>query len=325
MIQRNLPFSPNAPWLAPLAGWSDLPFRLLCRQLGAAVCCTEMISAKGLLYQSSGTMPLLQTCLDDSPLVVQLFGSEASCMGEAASKLKESGFSFFDCNMGCSVPKVAKTGSGSAMMRHPENAFRVAEALIAAAGRKKVGFKMRLGWDGSSENWLEIARTLEQLGAGWITLHPRTAVQGFSGIAKRQALRELKQALRIPVIASGDLFFAQDGLSCIYETGVDTVMYARGALNDPRIFMAHRSLLSGISCKPVPNTLDLIRKHVSLMKTFSAETVSLLKLRTVIPRYIRDSEGSKQLRMRVIQCSDWEELETILLEYEDFLGSCHTT
>ena len=142
-----LPFAPDKPWLAPLAGWSDLPFRLLCRRFGAAVCCTEMISAKGLIYKSPGTAELFATCPEDGPVVVQLFGSEAPFMEAAAGQLRDKGFVWFDCNMGCSVPKVARTGSGAAMCKDIDNALAVAEALIRAAGRGRVGFKLRLGWD----------------------------------------------------------------------------------------------------------------------------------------------------------------------------------
>lgn len=140
-----LPFAPAKPWLAPLAGWSDLPFRLLCRRFGAAVCCTEMISAKGLIYKSPGTAELFATCPEDGPVVVQLFGSEAPFMEAAAGQLRDKGFVWFDCNMGCSVPKVARTGSGAAMCKDIDNALSVAEALIRAAGRGRVGFKLQIG------------------------------------------------------------------------------------------------------------------------------------------------------------------------------------
>ena len=184
-----LPFAPDKPWLAPLAGWSDLPFRLLCRRFGAAVCCTEMISAKGLIYKSPGTAELFATCPEDGPVVVQLFGSEAPFMEAAAGQLRDKGFVWFDCNMGCSVPKVARTGSGAAMCKDIDNALSVAEALIRAAGRGRVGFKLRLGWDEpgrspAAETWRVLAPALEALGAGWLTLHPH----GEAGLHRDGAL-----------------------------------------------------------------------------------------------------------------------------------------
>ena len=292
-----LPFAPAKPWLAPLAGWSDLPFRLLCRRFGAAVCCTEMISAKGLIYKSPGTAELFATCPEDGPVVVQLFGSEAPFMEAAAGQLRDKGFVWFDCNMGCSVPKVARTGSGAAMCKDIDNALSVAEALIRAAGRGRVGFKLRLGW---------------------LTLHPRTAKQGFTGTARWEYLSELKALVSLPVIASGDLFTAEDGVRCLAETGVDTVMYARGALRDPAIFKAHLDLLAGREPEvaDVATLLARIREHARLARELSTEKVALLKMRTIVPRYVRHIEGSKQLRADIIACRSWDDFEKALRSFE---------
>ena len=317
-MHASLPFSPDKPWLAPLAGWSDLPFRLLCRRLGAAVCCTEMISAKGLVYKSPGTAELFATCPEDSPVVVQLFGAEAPFMEAAAEQLCNKGFVWFDCNMGCSVPKVTRTGSGAAMCRDIDNALKVAEALVRVAGRGRVGFKLRLGWDEpgklAAETWRILAPELEALGAGWLTLHPRTAKQGFTGEARWAVLKELKSLVSIPVVASGDLFTAQDGVRCLAETGVDTVMYARGALRDPAIFTAHLELLAGRQ----PETADVatllvrIREHARLARELTPEKVALLKMRTIVPRYVRHIEGSRQLRADIIACRSWDDFEAAL-------------
>ncbi|MDL2271833.1 tRNA-dihydrouridine synthase family protein, partial [Desulfovibrio sp. OttesenSCG-928-I05] len=271
----GLPIGPDLPWLAPLAGFSDLPFRLLCRELGAAVACTEMVSAKGLILgqgkRSGATESYLITippphcdaphqptppCAEapqttppqgprpgdrvraapqDRPLVVQLFGSEAPFLEKAVRTLAERGYQWFDLNMGCSVPKVGKSGSGSAMLRDIPNALAVARAMINAAGPGKVGFKLRLGWQQGEEVYLDLARRLEELGAGWVTLHPRYARQKFSGTADWSHTARLKEALSIPVIAGGDLFTARDAVRCLEETGADSVMFARGALNNPAV------------------------------------------------------------------------------------------
>ena len=252
---NQLPIRPDAPWLAPLAGWSDLPFRVLCREQGAAVCCTEMVSAKGLVYGGRNTEDLLATtALDgerfedgslvtDHPLVVQIFGAEAEFMEQAVHILKHRGFEWFDVNMGCSVPKVTKTGAGAAMLKDIPNALKVAEAVIKAAGPGRMGFKLRLGWDASHEVYRELARELAAMGAGWVTLHPRHAVQGFAGKPRFEAIGELASALSIPVIASGDLFTAADGVRVLRQTGCASVMYARGALKNPAIFARHLELL----------------------------------------------------------------------------------
>ena len=315
-----LPFAPDKPWLAPLAGWSDLPFRLLCRSFGAAVCCTEMISAKGLMYKSPGTAELFATCPEDQPVVVQLFGSEAPFMEAATGQLREKGFVWFDCNMGCSVPKVTRTGAGAAMCRDIDNALAVAESLIRAAGRGHAGFKLRLGWDERTlapDTWRILAPALEELGAGWLTLHPRTAKQGFTGTARWDCLRELKELVSLPVIASGDLFTAQDGVRCLRETGVDTVMYARGALRDPAIFRDHLNLLAGREpeVQSVPALLACIREHARLARQLTPEKVALLKMRTIVPRYVREIEGSRQLRADIIACRSWDDFEAALCAF----------
>ena len=309
----DLAIRPDAPWLAPLAGWSDLPFRLLCRSYGAAVCCTEMISAKGLIYGSPGTAPLLDTRPDDGPLVVQLFGAEAPFLGEAVFRLRQQGFGWFDCNMGCSVPKVTRTGSGAALLKRPEAALELARAMLDAAGPGRVGFKLRLGWSAREETWRELAVALEAAGAGWLTLHPRFAVQGFAGEARREALAELKSLVRIPVIASGDLFTAEDGLRCLEETGADAVMYARGALRDPCIFARHAALSAGGTPAGLPSLAALIRRHADLARSLTPEHTALLKMRTMVPRYARRS-----LRQEIIACRSWDEFERILSRLEEF-------
>lgn len=352
-------FRADTPWLAPLAGWSDLPFRLLCREYGAAVCCTEMVSAKGLVYGSPGTRDLLLTLpheggfaggktlsdppgeqasaessrfftpgkdalpepdpaggpgrLSDVPLVVQLFGSEPEFMSAAAEALMERGFRWFDCNMGCSVPKVTRTGAGAALLRDPDRALAVAEALIRAAGKGRVGFKLRLGWE-VEDTWRHLAGELEARGAGWLTLHPRTARAGFGGAAKWEALAALKAMVRIPVIASGDLFTAEDGIRCLRETAADTVMYARGALRNPGIFAEHAQLLRGES-PSLPDAGELkkrILRHAALARAYSPEHTALLKMRTIVPRYIHLMPGAKSLRQAIIACRTWEEFAGVL-------------
>ncbi len=315
--QASISFTKESPWLAPLAGWSDLPFRLLCRGYGAEVCYTEMISAKGVIYNNKGTQALLETTEKDSPLIVQLCGSEALYMGEAIQILIEKGFSLFDCNMGCSVPKVTRTGSGASMLKHIDNALAIAEVMINKAEKNSVGFKLRLGWDSTTEVFTILAKNLKQLGAGWITLHPRTAKQGFTGTANWKKLTFLKESLHIPIIASGDLFTATDALRCIQETKVNTVMYARGALRDPSIFQQHKRLIKG---KPAssPNAQKLLMQillHACLARKYTSSHQALLKMRTIIPRYTRNFNGVKQLRLDIIRCTSWEHFAEALQRF----------
>lgn len=314
------PFAPDKPWLAPLAGFSDLPFRLLCRELGAEAAVTEMISAKGLVYDSRNTQPILATCAEDAPLVAQLFGSEPEFMARAVDLLLARGFAWFDLNCGCSVPKVVKTGSGSALMREPEALLAVARAMVERAGPGRAGVKMRLGWDAASENYLDIAKALEQAGVGWLTLHPRHARQGFTGVADWPSIALLRRAVSIPVLASGDLWTAEDAARCLAETGASGVMFARGALRDPAVFLRLKALLSGGEPRP-PSLAALIRRHVRLIHEHGTPSRELLKMRTIVPRYVRHVDGSKELRKRLVECSSWDELDGIVLDVERLEGT----
>ncbi len=320
-----LPLGRDFPWLAPLAGFSDLPFRLLCREMGAAVACTEMVSAKGLVfgYRQGGkggaaTDDLVSTVAEDTPLVVQLFGAEKEYLSEAVRILQDRGFCYFDLNMGCSVPKVTKTGAGAAMLKDTANAVAVVEAMVAAATTGVVGCKIRLGWD--VPVFMELGQALEEAGVAWLTLHPRYARQGFSGTPHYEALQRLAQARSIPILASGDLFQASDAVRCMQETGVAGVMFARGAMGNPAIFSEYKALMNPACSPSAPvNLLSLIRRHALLAQELTPGkpgrkglSPALLKMRTVVPRYVKHLPGAKQLRLALAGCESWEHLEAIL-------------
>jgi len=313
------PISPDRPWLAPLAGFSDLPFRLLCRELGACVTCTEMVSAKGLVYNSKGTSELLATTPEDSPLVVQIFGSEPEYIGQAMDILLDQGVRYFDINCGCSVRKVVKTGSGAALLKTPALLTELLALMAAKAGPGKVGVKIRLGWQASTPVFHTLAPDLEQAGAAWITLHPRFAKQGFSGNADWTCLQQVKQLVSVPVIASGDLFHAEDGVRCIEQTGVDAVMFARGALNDPAICRRFNELFQGKT--PEPKTkeelLGMIKRLMELSCQYGNEAKALLRMRTLAPRFVRDLPGSRSLRNHLTQCRTWEDFSTAIAGLEE--------
>ncbi len=311
------PITPQTPWLAPLAGYSDLAFRLLCREYGACVACTEMVSSKGLMYNSPGTKELLQTVAYDSPLVVQLFGSDVESLEKSLIFLLEQGFCFFDLNMGCSVPKVNKSGSGSAMLKDLEHSLIVAKAMLDIVQPGQLGFKMRLGWDDNSHVFEDLALRLQDLGAAWITLHPRTARQGFGGNAHWPSLKKLASQLEIPLIASGDLFSANDGIDCILQTKVQGVMYARGAMQNPAIFREHVDLWEQRTPKVLEpkSLLVMIRRHMELAREYSSSRVGLLKMRTFVPRYVHHFHGVRFLRQALATCESWEHLDSILEEF----------
>ena len=300
------------------------------------MCCTEMISAKGLLYGSPGTGELLRTTPvgkdadrlknapesslpEDFPLVVQLFGAEPELLGRAVEWLKGRGIVYFDLNMGCSVPKVAKTGAGAALLRRPESALAAARALILAAGLGRAGVKLRLGWDMDREVWRELALELERTGAAWLALHPRFGKEGFSGRARWERLAELKDMLHIPVIASGDLLNAHDAVRCLTETGVDAVMFARGAMYNPGVFSELNGLLRtagpGLTKTPAASPAELhrrIRRHFNLSLRLYGERATLLKMRTFAPRYARGIAGARALRARLMLCRTPVEVEALL-------------
>ncbi len=308
----------NKPWLAPLAGYSDLPFRLLCREYGCQTACTEMISAKGLVFESPGTKRLLATGPADTPLVVQLFGSEAAYCEQAMKVLLSRGFAYFDLNAGCPVRKVVKTGAGAALLRDPDRLVRLAGGMVDLAGKGRVGVKLRSGWDAASRLQAEVFQELERIGLGWIAVHPRTARQGFSGQADWSFIRAVQDTVAIPVLAGGDLFTAEDGVRCLEQTGAAGVMFARGALNNPMIFSRFRELMDG---KAVPSRQaqwqptdfkTMIFRHMHYCREGQDAGKSLLKMRTIIPRYLKGFPGAKDLRRQIVQAGSWGDLEALI-------------
>lgn len=310
----TLPIGPDKPWLAPLAGYSDLPFRMLCRQYGAACCETEMVSVKGLLYGGQGSTRLLATLPQDSPVVLQLFGSEPDIFERVMPGLLRRGFTHFDLNCGCSVRKVTKSGSGSALMAKPGVLADIVRVMVAAAGPGNVGVKLRLGQDADTHNYIELGRRLAELGAGWLTLHPRTARQLFGGQAGWEHIAELVRAVPVPVIASGDLFTAEDAARCLKETGCAGVMFARGALMDPMIFDRLRDILAGR--QPQPRSAQALAgaavAHIALARELDGpahQTGGAFRaLRAFLPRYAKGFSGIRALRQRLLACQDWDEL-----------------
>ena len=316
-----LVFNPRDPWLAPLAGYSDLAFRLLCRENGAAVCCTEMISAKGLVRNNPGTDALVRTHPLDAPLIVQLFGDDPDSIRRAVERLLIQGYGYFDLNLGCPAPKVTRSGSGAALLRDIPKALAVARSLFALVEPGHAGCKLRLGWENTDQTWRILAPALADAGAGWLTLHPRSARQGFSGRADWSVFAELAAQLSIPLVASGDLMQAEDGVRCLAAGGPSCVMYARGALRDPTIFAAHKDLTAGRE-PAVPGPLELrkrIERHAELARAYGrrGERGALLHMRSVAPRYASRLPGVRRLRQSLCGCRSWEEFEDVL---ENFFG-----
>ena len=214
--------------LAPMAGVTDASFRAICREQGAGLTCTEMVSAKALCFQDKKSVPLLKLGEGEHPAAAQIFGSDPVCMEEGAAIAAEiSGADIIDINMGCPVPKVANSGDGSGLMRDPDKAVRVAEAVIRGA-KRPVTVKFRLGWDKGSINCVEFAKAMEQAGAAAVAVHGRTRNQMYAGTANWDYIRAVKEAVRIPVIANGDVFKPEDAPRILRYTGADMAMIGRG-------------------------------------------------------------------------------------------------
>lgn len=332
---QELKFGGVNPWLAPLAGYSDLPFRLLCRELGAAVCETEMISAKGLYLKSPGTGIYLYNTPQDSPLVIQLFGNEAEILKSVVAALRCAGWLWFDINLGCPAKKVLRQGAGCSLLQSPELVVDIAGKVIKAATqinentkfgnfKAKVGFKIRLGLMPEKNILPSLALRLQDLGAAWITLHPRYGSEKYTGHARWEELARLNELLDIPVIASGDLLSAQDGINCIKQTGVQTVMYARGAIRNPSIFTEHKNLLT--KCREnnseILNYLQnpqqlraIVERHIDLTRQFCGDQKAFYKMRSIIPRYVRHFKGVGRLREALCKCQEWHQLYDALNEF----------
>jgi tRNA-dihydrouridine synthase B len=273
-----------------------------------------MVSAKGLLYHSPGTQELLMTCAEDTPLVVQLFGAEETFLVGAIERLREAGFRHFELNCGWPVRKVSKTGSGAALLKEPDHLLRLAKAMINATEPGCMGFKIRLGWHVGQPVFLQVAQALEDLGAGWLTMHPRFGAQGFTGNADWSQLALLKESVGLPVIASGDLFHAEDAVRCIKQTGVDSIMFARGALNDPSIFERFLCLRGkgAAAEKSCSQAVSMVRRLCDLYAEHGMDRLGLLKMRTLVPRFLKGLPGARSLRRDIVFCRTWDEVFALL-------------
>lgn len=311
-VELNNPFI-----LAPMAGVCDLPFRLLCKEKGAAMVCTEMVSAKAIYYNNKNTKELLTIDKNEGPVSLQLFGSEPKLMAEMAKRIEEIPFDILDFNMGCPVPKVVNNGEGSALMKNPVLAGHIIEAMANAIS-KPVTVKIRAGFDAEHINAVEIAKIAENSGAAAITVHARTREQYYSGKADREIIRLVKEAVSIPVIGNGDIDCYESAKHMLEYTGCDGVAIGRGAEGNPWIFEELNAKYAGLDYnKPsLEEVKEMIMRHAKMLIDYKGEYIGIREMRKHAAWYTAGFKGASKLRGRLNEASSIESLEEIIMGFE---------
>ncbi len=304
-------------FLAPLAGISNLPFRLIARSMGCSLAYTEMISANGLVRNTAKTFEYLKTCADDHPLGAQIFGADPEIVAQAACIVADSGVDLIDINMGCPVKKVIKTGSGAILMKDPDRVARIVDSVKKAV-RVPVTVKIRSGWSRGSINAVEIARIAEDSGADAITIHPRTADQGYSGLADWKIISDVKKAVKIPVVGNGDIRQPQDALRMLNETSCDAVMVGRGALGNPWIFKGIIQTLGNQAEDYLPSLeqrQEMIENHWKMEDNFIGDKNALKSFHKHILWYTKGLDNSHKFRELAGKLKDNKSILNELNEY----------
>lgn len=303
--------------LAPMAGVTDLPFRLLCKEQGAGLLCMEMVSAKAIYYNNKNTEALMEIDERELPVSLQLFGSDADIMSEMAKRIEEKPFAILDINMGCPVPKVAGNGEGSALMKNPKLVAEIV-SKVSGAIQKPVTVKIRKGFDEEHVNAVEIAKIAEQCGAAAVAVHGRTREQHYSGKADWDIIRQVKEAVSIPVIGNGDVTGPESAKKMIEETGVDGIMIGRAARGNPWIFGQIRDYLkTGVLPKKptLEEVRDMMLRHAKMQLECKGEYTGIREMRKHVAWYTAGYPNSARLRAKINEVESFEELEKLLSSF----------
>ncbi|MCM1143249.1 MAG: tRNA dihydrouridine synthase DusB [Blautia sp.] len=304
----------NQVILAPMAGVTDLPFRLLCKEQGAGLVCTEMVSAKAILYKNKNTESLLEIHPQETPVSLQLFGSDARIISEMAKQIEMRPFSILDINMGCPVPKVVGNGEGSALMKNPKLAGEIVSS-VAKAIQKPVTVKIRSGFDKDHRNAVEMAKILEDSGAAAIAVHGRTREQLYAGEADWEIIARVKEALSIPVIGNGDIIDGESAAKMLRQTGCDGIMIGRAARGNPWIFREIAAYLEKGASVPAPTKQErkeVMLRHCRLQLQCKGEYTGVREMRKHISWYTAGMPHSAQLRQQVNTVENFEALEELI-------------
>lgn len=304
----------NNIFLAPMAGVTDLPFRILCKEMGCGLVYSEMVSAKGILYNNENTKKLLTVEQKERPAAVQLFGSQPEIMAAMAKKIENYDIDIIDVNMGCPAPKIVKNGEGSALTKNPKLVGEIVKAMVTAQ-KKPVTIKFRKGFDEEHINAVEIAKIAEQNGAAAVAIHGRTREQYYSGKADWDIIKAVKEAVSIPVIGNGDVFAPQDAKNMLEYTKCDAIMIGRAAQGNPWIFQRINHYINTGEMLPEITPEQKVEKalrHARMLIEYKGEYIGVREMRKHISWYMKGIKGAAELREKINRANSYNEIEQLL-------------